>query len=171
MRLPEGRRRSYFRWGCALFALIALMVYGYYQLQARGSSSSEAQAIVESVHVAGFTRTATDSLSDGRTSKGHAYFIGPGQNSDPLAVVTIPTIQLRAVAPTPNPTPWESDKRLSVVVARGERSDGCRATVSYGKNLQLDPSRSEFNLTAEQFNAVRDGTQVFVMVYVSNCGA
>lgn len=162
------------RWGLigfVLLTIVAFMSSGCNQQPNWRDRPSEARRIAEGTTVKGFVRTAIVDVPDDNHTYANAFYIGPAPKPDPLAVVEVPTIQLSAVAaPAPVPS-WDNDNRLTVVVAKGKRPDGCMASVAYSVHPEADPTRSSFNLTPEQLDAVRNGTQVFVQLTVSACGS
>lgn len=162
--------RLWVRWGLGAFVLligVVLLACGYQRFESWRSLPVEATRIAEATTVAGFSRTAITSYTDDDRSFAHVYFIGPAPKPDPVAVASVPTIQLNGL--TPPSSPPGVDTKVGVV-AKGKRSDGCMASVSYPANLDLDARRSQFHLSAEQLAAVFKGEQVVIDVSIGNCG-
>lgn len=177
MRMRRFGPSRWYRWGLiALVLLIAasLLVVGYNRYKA-WTGPSEARRIAEATTVAGFVRTAVVNISGGENPMhADAYFIGPAPRPDPIAIVSVPTIQLYAVPPPPAPPSWEKP-RTYLVAAKGKRPDGCEASVTF----ESDPKTTAYSsgdegwvtlLTAEQLEGVRNGTQIFINLAVGNCG-
>jgi hypothetical protein len=150
-----------------LLIVVGLLDFGYYRFEAWRNRPSEARRIAEAATITGFVRTAVVDVPDSNATYADAYFIGPAPKPDTMPVVSVPTIQLNAVPPPPASPEWVY---RSIPVTKGERPDGCGATVAYTMHLNSDPRRSEFNLTAEQLDEVRNGTQVFIELSVGGCG-
>lgn len=162
--------RAWVRWGLSAIVLligVVLLACGYQRFDSWRRLPAEATRIADATTVTGFSRTAITSYTDDDRSFAHVYFIGPAPKPDPVAVASVPTIQLNGV--TPPSSPPGVDSRVGVV-AKGKRSDGCAASVSYPANLDLDARRSQFHLSAEQLATVFKGEQVVIDVNIGNCG-
>lgn len=175
-RACDGSRR--FRWLIAfvLLVIVGLLVSsGCSRGQVEQDSPSEARRIAEAATVAGFVRTVVVDVSDGDNPPyASAFFIGPAPRPDAVAVVAVPSIQLNAIAPPPAPQSWEKP-RSYLVAAKGQRQDGCKASVTFDSDPKPSVShiRGEESisvLTAEQLDAVRNGTQVFIELSIGGCG-
>jgi hypothetical protein len=160
-----------------LLIVVGLLTFGYYRFQAWRYRTGEARHIAEAATVAGFVRTAVVDESDGdNMPDAAAYFIGPAPKPDPLAVVSVPTIQLEAADPAPVAPEWDKARYagLDFPVAKGQRPDGCYVAVTFVSNpkpptLDLSGKHSITILTAEQLAEVRNGTRVFIELSVSGC--
>ncbi|WP_433667492.1 hypothetical protein ACQP06_27885 [Nocardia sp. CA-136227] len=130
------------------------------------AAQTPARRIAESVTVTGFVRTAVIDMpyNYDDVTFAEAYFIGPAPAPDPLAVVTVPTIDLAAITP-----PIVAPAIGNAVVARGKRPDQCAASVSYLNPPVSDPAEPGWNLTPEQLDRIRTGAETFVVVHVYNC--
>lgn len=162
--------RKWVRWGLVALVLlisVVLLACGFRRFESWRSLPVEATRIAEATTVTGFSRTAITSYTDDDRSFAHVYFIGPAPKPDPVAVASVPTIQLNGVTSPPNPP--GVDIKVGMV-AKGKRSDGCMASVSFPANLDLDARRSQFHLSAEQLAAVFKGEQVVIDVSIGNCG-
>jgi hypothetical protein len=178
VRIRARGRSRWYRWGrvaVAVLVVVGLLAFGYYRFEAWRNRPSEARRIADAATVAGFARTAVVDVPDGdNPPEAAAYFIGPVPKPDPLAVISVPTIQLNAIAPPPAPEPWEKP-RYDVAVAKGQRPDGCGATVVFDSDprpstLDLRGEHSITILTAEQLAEVHNGTRVFIELMVGGCG-
>ncbi|MFI9505671.1 hypothetical protein [Nocardia sp. NPDC052566] len=125
-----------------------------------------ARQVAEKTTVSGFTRTGIYN-SNGNIPASKAIFIGPAPAPDPVAVVSIPGIQLQTVVP-----PQASHPPNDTIVAHGRTIDPepCNASVSFIRDPLADPIPKRLNLSPEQIDAVRSGTQILLGVYVSGCG-
>jgi hypothetical protein len=153
-----------------------LLAFGYYRFEAWRFRTGEAKRIAEAATVAGFVRTAIVDMPAGdNLPNATAYFIGPAPRPDPLAIVSVPAIPLKA-ADAPVAPPWDPNEYVGIdyPVATGRRADGCYASVAFISNPKL--SVNDFRrhsiaiLTPEQLDEVRNGTKVFIQLYVSGCG-
>ncbi|WP_429422149.1 hypothetical protein [Nocardia sp. GAS34] len=155
----------------AVVIILSLLIFGYYRFESWHNRPSQTWHLTNSVTVAGFNRLAViDDPVD--VPMAVAYFIGPPPKPDPLAVVTVPTIQL-ATAPVPD-LGRPHDTR-SLVTAGGFRPDGCGAIVSYDSDPrpEVDFMKDEHHisiLTKQQITDVLNGTKVFIKIVVSDCG-
>lgn len=173
MKLSKKSWRWVRRAGCIavlLTVLVGLIAFGWQRYEASFDVTSEARLIAESVAVSGFTQTVVVDIIDSNSSYATAYFIGPSPKPDPLAIITVPTIALSASTPR-RKSPY-LDPPSHEVVARGQRSDGCYATVAFDTNPRLSNKAVPpvQLLTAEQQTAVRSGSQVFIEVHIGDCG-
>lgn len=151
-------------------AIVGLIVFGWQRFKTSLEVTSEAREIAESVAVSGFTRTAVVDVLDSNSSYATAYFIGPSPKPDPLAIITVPTISLSASYP-PRKHSY-LDPPTSEIVARGQRPDGCHATVVFDtdprlSNKAVPPVQI---LTGEQQAAIKTGSQTFIEVLIGDCG-
>ena len=155
-----------------LLIVAGVLVYGFHRFEAWRNSPSEARRIAESATVAGFVRSAVVDMADGDNPlMAEAYFVGSAPKPDPLAVVSVPTIQLKAVPSPPESPTWVYK---SFPVAKGQGPDGCDVTVAFDSDpirstLDLRGEKTITILTAEQLNAVHNGTQIFIKLIVGDC--
>ncbi|MEV6065164.1 hypothetical protein AB0L82_01315 [Nocardia sp. NPDC052001] len=154
--------------------MLGILAFGHYRLQHESQPPNEARRIVEQATVAGFTRTGIVNIDDGDNPPlAEAYFIGPAPAPDIVAVVSIPTIQLKRVEVAD--AGWAAQHPdVDYAVARGERLDGCGAGVSFFSNptptVKDRGTRDVTVLTDEQIAAVRNHTAVVIKVSVGPCG-
>lgn len=177
MKVRSGEWWRRYRWvttAVVFLVTVGLIVFGCDRLRNWQPPANATKKMVDSVTVTGFARTGVLDMSGDRDHAfAQAYFIGPAPKPDPLVSVSVPEVQLKAVAPPPDPQPWEKGTPwgrgapTTILMAKGERPDGCNVGVSY----VTDPKQPGYQLTSEQADAVRAGTRVFLIVSVSNCGA
>jgi hypothetical protein len=172
VRIRESRR---LRWGSLVIA-VALVVCGCDRLAPWRHDPDGAKRLAEAATVAGFTRTAIiDEDSGANPPDAEVYFIGPAPKPNPLAVVSVPTIQLKA-ADSPPAEYTREHPDVDLPVATGERPDGCMAAVVFVSNPTSSVS-SDFHgkhrvaiLTDAQLATVSDHTATVIRLVVSGCG-
>ncbi|MBU3066331.1 hypothetical protein KO481_33030 [Nocardia sp. NEAU-G5] len=155
----------------AVVIIPSILIFGYHRFEAWRNPPSQTWHLANSITVKGFNRlTVIDDPVDAPMAE--AYFIGPPPKPDPLAVVTVPTIQL---ATSPRPDLGRPHDTRSVVTAGGFRPDGCGAIVSYDSDPRptvglMEDEHHISILTKQQITDVLNGTKVFIEVVVSDCG-
>jgi hypothetical protein len=152
-----------------VLVVAGLLGYGWHRFEAWREKPGEAERIAETTTVAGFVRAAVVDLDDGVTD---AYFIGPAPQPDPVSVVSVPTIRLSPVAPELDQAS-DPEPRHDQVVAKGQRRDGCGASVVAESDPMSDLGPDwtrKITLTNDQLAAVRRGTKTLFVVGVFNCG-
>lgn len=174
MNASFRNRRRAATWGCVvavLLLLVLLATFVYHRYDSWRERPTEARRIAESITVAGFSRTVVVDVIDSYSSYARAYFIGPAPKPDPLAIIAVPTMQLHSQQSSPLRAQYEEFGAVEIV-AKGQRGDGCEATVSFVANpiattSAVPPVRI---LTDEQRAAVRSGSQILIGISVNNCG-
>ncbi|MFJ4650930.1 hypothetical protein ACIP5Y_06600 [Nocardia sp. NPDC088792] len=157
-----------------MLIVMGLLALGYHRLEYERPHGDEAHRIVEQATVAGFARTGIIAIDDGDNPPlAEAYFIGPAPKPDVLTVVSVPTIQLKAVEDAD--AEWaRQHPDVDYAVAHGERPDGCGAGVSFVSNptptVKERGIRDVTVLTDEQIAAVRNHTAVVIELSVGPCG-
>jgi len=127
----------------ALILLVVggLLAFGYHRFVAWRDRPSEARRIAETTTVAGFVRTAIVDESDGDNPPyANAYFIGPAPKPDPVAVVSVPTIQLREAGSPPIAPEWDKARYAGGEPAPLRRSSQHRRR-SATSRPRLQPAR------------------------------
>jgi hypothetical protein len=145
--------------------VVGLLGYGFFRFETWRNRPSEARRLADAATVAGFVRTAVVDVNDGDdASVADAFFIGAAPKPNPLAVVAVPTIELKALDP-----PIVAPESGSAVVARGTRPDECAASVVFLAPPGSEPGKPDWHLTTQQLDNVRKGTQILIQLHVYNC--
>jgi hypothetical protein len=158
----------------ALSSIVGMLAFTNHSIHDHFNRPSEARRIAEAATVTGFVRTAVVDMDDGDNPPyAEAYFIGPAPKPDPLAVVSVPTIQLTADAP-PSADYARRNPDVDSAVAGGKRPDGCAADMVFVSNPTSTVygmgGRDHSILTNEQLAAVHNHTAVVIELGVNNCG-
>ncbi|MFJ4659031.1 hypothetical protein ACIP5Y_47810 [Nocardia sp. NPDC088792] len=155
---------------------MALVACGCDRLEIGHNRPDEAARIAKAATISGFGRTGIADVLDNDNPPGaDAYFIGPAPKPDPLAVVSVPTIQLEATDP-PTAEYTRQHPDIDLPVAAGKRPDGCMASVTFISNPPSSVVSEGWGnhrisiLTDEQLAAVRNHTALVIELLISNCG-